>query len=256
LRRCLLSALVGALVGVLTLAPCAQALQLPPTPAGFDYQLGGARPVPASVTIVARDRNDQPIPGLYNICYVNGFQTQPGERSFWRKRWQLVLKQRGQPVVDRAWGELLLDIRTPRKRRALARIVGAWLDGCAASGFQAVEFDNLDSFTRSRGLIRPRHTNSFARLLVQRAHSVGLATAQKNRAEWDGKSVGFDFVVAEQCGEYDECGRYLHNFGSLVLDIEYTTAGFERACTKWAGALSVVRRDLELLSNGTRAWCG
>jgi len=30
----------------------------------------------------------------------------------------------GRPVVDSAWGEWLLNIRTPRKRVRLARIVG------------------------------------------------------------------------------------------------------------------------------------
>ncbi len=240
---------------MLALAPASSAVELPPAPARFDYQLGGARAVPDFVKIVARDRLDQPLLGKYNICYVNGFQTQPDAQRFWRQHWRLVLKRKGRPVVDQAWGEWLLDIRTPRKRRALARIVGAWINGCAASGFQAVEFDNLDSFTRSRRLIKPRHANQFARRLVARAHTAGLAAAQKNRAEWDGRRVGFDFVVAEQCGQYDECGRYVSNYGSRVLNIEYTPTGFTRACTGWAATISIVYRDLALSPTGVRTWC-
>ena len=51
-----------------------------------------------------------------------------------------------------------------------ARIVGRWVDGCAADGFDAVEFDNLDSFTRSHGLIERRQALAYARLLVRAAH--------------------------------------------------------------------------------------
>ena len=56
-----------------------------PTPgAAFDYQLGGAYTPPAGVTVVSRDRTATPASGLYNICYVNGFQIQPDEASWWQ----------------------------------------------------------------------------------------------------------------------------------------------------------------------------
>ena len=117
---------------------------------------------------MVRDRNaSSPAPGRYNICYVNGFQTQPDERGFWKRRMGLVLHDGGRPVVDEAWGEWLLDVRTPAKRARLAQIVGRWTRGCAADGFDAVEFDNLDSFTRSHRLITRRQALSFARLLAR-----------------------------------------------------------------------------------------
>ena len=119
-----------------------------------DYQLGGATEPAANVGIVVRDRTDPPAAGRYNVCYVNGFQTQTSEKAFWRKHRDLVLRDAdGRPVVDEAWGEFLLDVRTADKRQALARIMGRWVRGCAAHGYAAVEFDNLDSFTRSDGLI-------------------------------------------------------------------------------------------------------
>ena len=87
-----------------------------------DYQLGGVwDDVPDHVGIVVRDRKAVPLEGRYNVCYVNGFQTQPDEKRFWRNHWRLVLKDDGRPVVDSAWGEWLLDIRTADKRQALAR---------------------------------------------------------------------------------------------------------------------------------------
>ena len=72
-------------------------LPLHPLPTGtdVDYQLGGERPVPDRVGIVVRDREAAPVEGRYNVCYVNGFQSQPGERGFWRQHWRLVLKGGG-----------------------------------------------------------------------------------------------------------------------------------------------------------------
>lgn len=68
-------------------------VELPPVGVDYDYQLGGDRPVPDRVGILVRDRAAEPLEGVYDICYVNDFQTQPDERGFWRdKHWGLVLK--------------------------------------------------------------------------------------------------------------------------------------------------------------------
>lgn len=228
-----------------------------PLPVGtdVDYQLGGAAPVPANVGIVVRDRADPPVAGRYNVCYVNAFQTQPDERQFWRAHWRLVLQRNGRPVVDAAWGEWLLDIRTGAKRDRIVHIVGRWIDGCAASGFDAVELDNLDSWSRSHHVVRPRHARTFARLLVTRAHAAGLAVAQKNWAGWNGREVGFDFAIAEECGRWHECAAYVRSYGSQVLVVEYRRTDFDATCARWGGALAVVLRDRELRPTGVRAWC-
>jgi hypothetical protein len=170
-----------------------------PSGTDVDYQLGGAVPAPEHVGIIVRDREEPPQEGRYNICYVNGFQTQPHEKAFWRKRPQLLLRDRGGDlVVDEAWGEWLLDLRTADKRKRIARIVTRWTAGCADDGFDAVEFDNLDSFTRSDGLLSRRHALRYARLLTKGAHRHGLAVGQKNLAGYDGHRVGYDFVVSEE----------------------------------------------------------
>jgi hypothetical protein len=221
-----------------------------------DYQLGGAKDdVRASVGIVVRDRTAEPLSGRYNVCYVNGFQTQPDERRFWRRHhWRLVLKDGGRPVVDSAWGEWLLDIRTATKRQALARIVGRWTERCADDGFDAVEYDNLDSFTRSHHLIKARHARAFARLLADRAHDAGLPAGQKNWAEWDGSRV-FDFAVAEQCGRWRECRSYATSYGDHVLAIEYRRRDFNRTCEGYGDRWPVVLRDLGLTPDGVRRYC-
>jgi hypothetical protein len=244
---------------VLVAGPAAPAsaatVTLPPTGTDWDYQLGGSRPVPAHVGIVERDRRATPIAGKYNVCYVNGFQTQANEKKFWHRHWSLVLKRDGKPVVDSVWGEWLLDLRTPAKRADLARIMGRWTDRCAADGFDAVEYDNLDSYTRSHHLLSAADADAYAALLVTRAHDAGLAAAQKNRAQWNGTSVGFDFAIAEQCAQYHECGSYVAHYGDHVLAVEYRDRSFHAACRNWSSQIAIVRRDVDLTRHGVRRWC-
>jgi hypothetical protein len=228
-----------------------------PLPSGtdVDYQLGGNARPPDHVGIVVRDRNARPARGRYNVCYVNGFQTQPDERRVWRSRMGLVLHDGGRPVVDEAWGEWLLDIRTRAKRARLAAIVGRWTQRCAADGFDAVEYDNLDSFTRSHRLITRGHAIAFARLLVRAAHRSDLAVGQKNMAGFDGTKIGFDFAVAEECARWRECGRYVASYGDQVLAIEYRARDFQRACAAYGDRWPIVLRDLNLSPHGRHEWC-
>ncbi len=172
-----------------------------------------------------------------------------------RHHWRLVLKDGGRPVVDSVWGEWLLDTRTAAKRKALARIVGRWTERCASDGFDAVEYDNLDSFSRSHHLLSRTDDKRYAALLVKRAHAAGLAAAQKNWAEWDGTSVGFDFAVAEQCGQYRECGSYVDHYGDRVLAVEYHPKAFRWTCRHFSHRIAVVRRDVDLTRHGVRRWC-
>jgi hypothetical protein len=249
--------LVAALLLAAAPAPPAYADPVPlPTGTDVDYQLGGVADVPGHVGVVVRDRDAAPAPGRYNVCYVNGFQTQPDERRSWLGRRDLLLTDRdGRLVEDEAWGEWLLDIRTGSKRARLARIVGRWTRGCARDGFDAVEYDNLDSFSRSRGLVRARHARAFARLLVAAAHDAGLAAGQKNWAGWDGRRAGFDFAVAEECGRYDECGRYVDSYGDRVLVVEYRARDYALTCREHGDRLAVVLRDRAVTPGGVRRWC-
>lgn len=230
-------------------------LAMLPVGTDVDYQLGGARDVPDHVGIVVRDRTTRPLEGTFDVCYVNGFQTQDDERSFWRRHWRLVLKDGGEPVTDEAWGEWLLDVRTPAGRAALARIVGRWTRGCAADGFDAVEFDNLDSFTRSHHLITRRQAVAYAALLVGRAHDAGLEAGQKNLAGFDGTTIGYDFAVAEECGRYRECSAYTAGYGDRVLAIEYRRRDFRWTCRHVGDELAVVLRDRDLTPKGVHTWC-
>ncbi len=229
---------------------------LPPSGAAWDYQIGGARAVGEEVAIVVRDRTARPA-GRYDVCYANGHQTQPDEMAFWRQRPGLILRRDGRPVVDSAWAEQLLDVRTPAKRARLAAIVGGWMRGCAERGYEAVEVDNLDAWTRSTGLIRRAEALAYARLLNERAHDLGLAVAQKNTPQLGGlgRRVGFDFAVAEECGRYAECGDYVATYGGRVLAVEYRRADFDWACARWGDRLGVLLRDLAVSPGGVTARC-
>jgi hypothetical protein len=91
----------------------------PPANAGFDYQIGEPYRPPAGVRVVSRDHDADPAAGLYNICYVNGFQTQTEAAKWWQTNHNdLLLRQNGKLVVDGDWNEILLDIRTATNRAA------------------------------------------------------------------------------------------------------------------------------------------
>jgi hypothetical protein len=222
----------------------------PPVKAGFDYQIGGAYTPAQGVKVVSRDHTAQPAAGLYNICYVNAFQAQPGAEGEWD---DLLLRDAaGKVVVDEDWGEALLDLRTADKRTRVAAKVNSWVDDCAAKGYQAIEPDNYDSFTRSKGLLTDADAQAYIRLLSAHAHEKGLAIGQKNTSELAGQrqANGLDFAVAEECGEQDNCDEFTPAFGEHVIVIEYTDAGLANACDRWGSSLSIVRRDLDVVPKG------
>ncbi|WP_353940455.1 endo alpha-1,4 polygalactosaminidase [Streptomyces sp. HUAS MG91] len=230
-----------------------------PTPnVGFDYQIGGPYTPPSGVRAVSRDRSAEPAKGLYNVCYVNAFQAQPDALRGWeRDDPDLLLRDdEGDVVIDEDWDEALFDISTAAKRTRLAKIVGRWVEGCGDDGFQAVELDNLDSYSRSDGLLDASDAVAFARLLADRGHAAGLAVGQKNTAELLPKrsAVGFDFAVAEECGSYDECGAYAKAYDDRVFAVEYRAADFARACRAYGKRLSLVLRDVDVRPAGTKGY--
>ncbi|MFE3188044.1 endo alpha-1,4 polygalactosaminidase [Nocardia sp. NPDC059240] len=264
LRRSLQLAIAGALIT----AGCSTAPNSPNSPGtpGFpaggvaDYQLGGPYAPAPGTKIVTRDSTATPAEGLYNICYVNAFQTQPGHREAWlRDRPDLVLSDRnGAPLIDENWpDELILDTSTATKRGRLADILRKVIATCAQKGFTAVEFDNLDSYTRSRGALTAANNLRLATVLAKSAHNAGLAVGQKNSAELGEtgrQQAGFDFAVAEECLRFGECDRCTAVYGRSVIDIEYLDnlpAPLDSVCTQPNRAASTVIRDRALVPRGT-----
>ena len=227
-----------------------------PLPPGAlaDYQLGGAYPPASGVTVVVRDSTDRPAKGYFNICYVNGFQTQPG--ADWPAE-LLVPGPDGRPLADPDWpDEFLLDISTPGKRLANLSLVQPAIRACADKGFDAVEFDNLDSYTRSFGRLSQRDALQFARLLILAAADLGLPAGQKNAADLGrrGRNAGFSFAVTEECHRWYECAAYTWVYGTdQVLGIEYADdlrGTFAEACADPDRPGSLILRDRLLAPAG------
>jgi hypothetical protein len=246
--------LLGVMVVAVALAACSPSAQtpavtLPPEGGVPDYQLGTDYSPDASVQIVGRDRSASPADGVYSICYVNGFQTQPGELDLWPDG-VLLRTSNGEPFIDPDWpDEVILDTSTAQKRDEIVALVGPWIEGCAASGFSAVEFDNLDTFTRTDGALTLADNLALATAFVDIAHRAGLAAGQKNAAEYAEElqsEAGFDFAVTEECATYEECAVYTDVYGAAVVDIEYTDAlprSFDEMCADRDSPASMVLRD-------------
>lgn len=236
--------------------------RLPPPNATVDYQLGGPYDPAPGVGIVTRDSTAPPAAGVYNICYLNAFQTQPGDASFWTSQHpELILRSGGEPVSDPEWpGEYVVDVSTEENRAALLAIESKWIDGCAADGYDAVEPDNLDTYARFPDQLTEADALAFAQLLADRAHAAGLAIGQKNAAELGEKGkarAGFDFAVVEECEQYSECDTYTDVYGRYVLEIEYTDgdeAAFPRACAARGDDISIILRDRDVVPKGTAGY--
>lgn len=241
------------LAGALLLTACGSA-HLPPE-GGFDYQLGAA--YEADLAIVVRDAGAVPLPGAYSLCYVNGFQTQLGQEALWAAHPELLLRDAaGEEVRDPDWpDEILLDPSTPPQRAGILAVLGPVIAGCAEAGFDAVEIDNLDSFTRADGIAR-EDALALAADFADVAHDHGLEIAQKNAAELSRTlhdELGYDLAVVEECGAYQECAAFTDVYGEHVLQIEYpdslAEAGlrFDDVCARQDRAEHTILRDRDLV---------
>ena len=260
LRRAVVAVAATALV-TLALAGCVgtstddtSTFVLPPAGATPDYQLGGAYDPAEGVGIVGRDRSDEPAEGLYSICYVNGFQTQPGELDSWPAD---LLLQRDESRCSILTG--------PTKRCSTRRPMIA----ATASPRWSRPGSRVRRRRIRRGRVRqPRFVHALGRaltlddnlalatLLVDVAHGSGLAAGQKNAAEDAAmlhERAGFDFAVVEECGAYEECAAFTDVYGDAVVDIEYSDElprPFAEMCADDASPASMVLRDRDLVTPG------
>jgi hypothetical protein len=241
------------------LVATSDAVTLPPFGQPADYQLGGSYDVDDAVKMVARDSTSEPAKGVYSICYVNGFQSQPGDDERWSvDNPDLVLRDDdGQAIIDPNWpDEFILDTSSPEKRQRISRMIGASIETCADKGFDAAEIDNLDTYSRSDGRLSVDDNLALAKLLADRAHGHLMAIGQKNSAELGERGraeAGFDFAVTEECVRFQECGAYADVYGDAVVDIEYTddlSAPFDEICASDDRPATTILRDRNLVAKG------
>jgi hypothetical protein len=92
--------------------------------------------------------------------------------------------------------------------------------------------------------------------LVRAAHGEGLAAAQKNTPQLGAQGrerTGFDFAVAEECVQYDECAAYTDVYGDRVLDIEYADTleqSWSAVCSMTDRPRMTILRDRDLVPAG------
>ena len=142
-------------------------------------------------------------------------------------------------------------------QRELAAIVGGWIDGCAAAGFDAVEIDNLDTLL---ALGRPAHRGRRGRddgaVRRRRARRRACAIAQKNSAElvprnaprWAPTSWSPRSATATASATPTRAA-----YGDHVLVIEYRRRDFTPGCTAYPD-LSIVLRDLDLVTPADKGY--
>ena len=66
--------------------------------------------------------------------------------------------------------------------------------------------------------------------------------------------MGFDFAIAEECANYDECDGYTSAYGNHVIVVEYDAAHFRKACQGYGASLSIVRRDRDVSAPGSSTY--
>lgn len=137
-----------------------------------------------------------------------------------------------------------LDIGTAAKRERVATIADRPIDQCADRGFNVVEPDNHDSYSRSDHLLTADDATAFITLPAAHAHARHLAIAQKNTAQLTGirSPTNLDFAVAEECAEHDDGGTYASAFHDRVGVIDYTEQGPREACSAFGDRVGILRR--------------
>lgn len=169
---------------------------------------------PASVVSALHDL------GKRAVCYID-----VGTWENWRPdATRFPSDVLGKP--DSGWpGERWLDIR---KLSVLLPIMRSRFAMCKRKGFDAIDPDNVDGVENDTGFpLTVREQLRYDRAIAAAAHADGLSVALKSDAdEASALEPSFDFVVNEQCAQYDECSElepFVHH-KKAVYDIEYTSS--------------------------------
>ena len=116
------------------------------------------------------------------------------------------------------------------------------IQGCADKGYDAVEYDNLDSWTRFDGTpladevpFEKPDALAYAKLLASRAHALGLAVAQKNTADITPHAVRQRRLrLRDRRGVLPLSTSATVTsdvYGNHVIEIEYRLEDFSKACS-------------------------
>lgn len=170
--------------------------------------------------------------GSVVVCYFSA-----GTYEGWRPDWQTYFPYitngsysgNAAPFAAKMsdWDERWLDIR---ELEQLAPIMRGRLQLAVDKGCDAVEPDNVDSYSNASEVQRPisyADQLRYNRWLAAEAHKLGLSIGLKNDV---GQLVDlvdhFDWALNEQCFQYQECEEYavFTAQGKAVFGVEYQGA--------------------------------
>jgi len=195
--------------------------------------------------------------GIKVICYMDAGTAEPGRPD--SGAFPAGLK--GTAVSG--WpGEYWLDVQlTGPYYSTLQSIMTARAQLCKTSGFDAIEWDNVDSYENSPGFPTTAADQlAYNTWLAGVAHGLGLSVALKNDTDQVATlEPKFDFAIDEECFKYSECSSEAPfiNDNKAVLETEYSDDGMTTSmfCSQ-ANALqfSSALATLDLNGSWTPCW--
>jgi hypothetical protein len=229
----------------------------PPRATSWQWQLTGTLDLSVNAAMFDIDLFDTPAStvaalharGRRAVCYLSA-----GTWENWRPDAARFPSEILGSVVSGWPDERWLDIR---RLDVLAPIMAARLDQCRDKGFDGVEPDNVDGYANRSGFpLRAADQIRYNRWLADAAHARGLSVGLKNDLDQIPQLVDvFDWALAEQCFEYDECER-LQPFvaaGKAVFVVEYKIAAAVFCPLATQMGFNAMRKNLSL--NAFREAC-
>ena len=157
---------------------------------------------------------------MWAICYLSAGTWEP-----WRldaDKFPASLKGKS---VSGFRNEKWLDIR---RWDLLGPIMQERAKKCRDTGFDGIEWDNVDGYTNETGFSLKAGDQLFYNAnIANLAHAVGLTVALKNDIGQASQLLPyFDYAINEQCQQYKECGmlKPFVDAGKAVFQVEYNLA--------------------------------
>lgn len=163
--------------------------------------------------------------GIKVVCYMDAGTYEPNRPD----DADFPASLKGKAV--QGWpGELWLDVRPSGPNYAkLQSIMTARFKACQQKGFDAVEPDNIDSYTNDPGFSTTAADQlEYNKWLAMTAHGLGLAIFQKNDLDQvKALEPSFDGILNEECNKYSECDTLspYPAAGKPAWNAEYTDDG-------------------------------
>ena len=204
--------------------------------------------VPPQVGIVVRDRKARPAPGRYNVCYVNGFQTQPDERRFWTKK--SVPRSCSARTAAGWWTAPGASGCSTSARRASAS--GSWRSCGRGSG--AARSWVRRRRVRQPRLVHPQPPAARSAPSDRLRAAAGARRAQRGalrpgRRTWPGSTGGRWATTSRwprSAAATASVRRTSPTTAGGCWSIEYRRADFAWTCDRYGDRLAVVLRDRAL----------